>query len=136
VILSKHAILGFRIAGGVTSATLGLILLVGGYGEKSLALALLALGSFILCHTAVEHWFHAIRQRYEPPQDGGLREFASTFVATSGVILGLLAVFGDNGLATPLTLKVGVVALVSDILIGTVLVALLLASPGPTDQRA
>ena len=50
------------------------------------------------------------------------------------MILGLLAVFGDKTPKTPLTIKVGVVALVSDILIGIVLVGLLLAAPADDDS--
>lgn len=138
--LSKRGILSFRFAGGIVGTILGLVCLIWGYGEKPLALALLALGIFILCHTGVESWFHSVRQDYETADQGeqvsGFREFASAFVATSGVILGLLAVFGDKTLKAPFTIKIGVVALVSDILIGTVLVGLLLASPGPNDQRA
>jgi hypothetical protein len=134
--LSKRGIVVFRIAGGIAGLTVGLVLLIGGYSEKSLALALTALGSFILGHAVVEMTYHAVIQEYADSDVGGLRDFASAFVATSGVILGLLAVFGDKTLKTPFTIKVGVVALVSDILIGTVLVGLLLGAPADSDQRA
>jgi hypothetical protein len=139
-VLSKRGILFFRFAGGIVSAILGLVCLIWGNGERPLAVALLALGIFILCHTGVESWFHSIRVDYaaadEAEQVSGFRDFASAFVATSGVILGLLAVFGDTTLKSPFTIKVAVIALVSDILIGTVLIGLLLASPAPNDQPA
>jgi hypothetical protein len=70
----------------------------------------------------------------EPQPTGGLREFASAFVSTSGVILGLLAVFGERSFS--LTIKVAVGALVADILVGIVLVGLLLSAPDPEDQRS
>jgi hypothetical protein len=135
-VLTKNGILAFRIAGGAMALVLGLVLLLGGYGEKPLGLALTALGGFIFCHTAVETAYHRIVATFASSDEGGLREFASAFVATSGVILGLLAVFGDSTQTSPLTIKVGVVALVSDILVGTVLVGLLLAAPSDDDQRA
>jgi len=136
IVLSKWAILVFRLAGGVTALILGLLLWSGGYGERALAIALVVLGAFIICHAIVETAYHAIVEIYATSDVSGLREFASAFIATSGVILGLLAVFGDKTPKTPLTIKVGVVALVSDILIGTVLVGLLLAAPADSDQRA
>jgi hypothetical protein len=134
--LSKKGILVFRVVGGFAGLVLGLVLLSGSYGEKPLALALTALGAFILCHAVVESTYHRIVKTYGESDVGGMREFASAFIATSGVILGLLAVFGENTPGAPFTIKVGVVALVSDILIGTVLVGLLLAAPADSDQRA
>lgn len=138
-ILSKRGILAFRLAGGSSSAILGVVALAGHHGERPLAVALLVLGLFVISHTGVESWFHAIRKPH--PDDGdngiaGFRDFASAFMATSGVILGLLAVFGDKTARSPFTIKIGVVALVADILIGVVLIGLLLASPASSDQRA
>jgi hypothetical protein len=121
--------------GGGAALILGIVLLGGDHGERALALALVALGAFILVHLFVEEGYHAIVDNYGDSDGGGLRDFASAFVATSGVILGLLAVFGDKTLKTPFTIKVGVVALVSDILVGTVLIGLLLAAP-VDDQSA
>lgn len=135
-VLSKWGILTFRLSGGVGALVLGLVLLLGHYGEKPLALTVTALGAFIFCHAVVETIYHAVVRDYADSDVGGLRDFASAFVATSGVILGLLAVFGDKTPSAPFTIKVGVVALVSDILIGTVLVGLLLAAPADSDQRA
>jgi hypothetical protein len=91
------------------------------------------LGLFILSHLGVDELLQKVRTEYEST-DGGLREFASSFVSTSGIILGLLAVFGGHTFS--LTLKVGIAALVADILVGTVLVGLLLAGPASNDQRA
>jgi hypothetical protein len=135
-VLSKWGIRIFRFLGGAAALIVGIVLLHWSLGEKALALALTALGAFILCHLAVEESYHKIVESYGESDEGGLREFASAFVATSGVILGLLAVFGDKTTKTPFTIKVSVVALVSDILIGTVLVGLLLAPPADADQRA
>jgi hypothetical protein len=136
-LLSKDGIITFRLLGGVTSLVFGLVLLIRGIGEKPLAIALTALGAFILFHAIVEYSYHAIvGGMYGTADEAGLREFASTFIATSGVILGLLAVFGDTMPKSPLTIKVGVGALVTDILIGTVLVGLLLAPAAPGNQRA
>jgi hypothetical protein len=132
-VLSKTGILIFRIIGGLASTLVGAVFLATGHTEKPLGIALLAVGGFILFHLAIESWFQSIRQDYEPADDGGLRDFAAAFVSTSGVILGLLAVFGDTPFS--LTLKVGIVALVTDILVGTVLVGLLLAGAAATDQR-
>jgi ABC-type sugar transport system permease subunit len=135
-VLTKGGILGFRIVGGLTSLVIGAVLLGIGYSETALSVALLALGGFVLFHLVTEAWFLSVRENkdYAPADDSGLREFAAAFVSTSGVILGLLAVFGDKPFS--LTLKVGIVALVTDILVGTVLVGLLLAGAASTDQKA
>lgn len=121
----------FRILVGIASTICGLVFLADGLTETPLGVAVLVLGLFILCHYAVEARFMHVRQAYNPPADSGLRDFASTFIATSGVILGLLKVFGDKqGSLTP-TLTVGVVALAADILVGFVLLGLLLAGADP-----
>jgi len=107
-ILSKHGILFFRLAGGISAAILGVVALIGHHGEKPLALALLVLGLFVLSHTGIESWFHAIRKPHSNDEDDGVsgfREFASAFMATSGVILGLLAVFGDKTASAPFTVR-------------------------------
>jgi hypothetical protein len=135
-VLTSAAIYWFRILSGIASSVIGLILLEGDHGEKPLALALFALGVFILAHAVIEYAFHRIKEPYDPPEDSGFRDFASAFIATSSVILGLLAVFGEQNPSFPLTIKVGVAALVSDILVGTVLVGLLLAGVKSSDQPA
>jgi hypothetical protein len=78
--------------------------------KKPLAIAITVPGAFILCHTVVETTYHGVVQTYADSDIGGLRDFASAFVATSGVILGLLAVFGDKTPKAPFTIKVGVIA--------------------------
>lgn len=120
-----------RLVVGIASTISGVVLLATGFTETPLGVAVLVLGLFILCHFVIEAWFMHVRRDYDPPPDNGMREFASTFIATSGVILGLLALFGDErGTLTP-TIKVGIVALATDILVGLVLLGLLLAGADP-----
>ena len=120
-----------RLLVGIASTIAGAVLLATGVTETPLGVAVLVLGLFILGHFAIEAWFMHVRRDYDPPADSGMRDFASTFIATSGVILGLLALFGDErGSLTP-TIKVGIVALATDILVGLVLLGLLLAGADP-----
>ena len=132
--LTASGIRIFRIAGAKVSLIAGLVIIATGDPAVSLGVAVLLLGCFIGGHAWIDYTFQRIRQDYNPPQDSGLRDFASAFVSTSGVILGLLAVFGDHPFS--LTIKVGIAALVSDIMVGIVLVGLLLAGAAPDDQRA
>jgi hypothetical protein len=122
---------GFRIVVGLATVICGFVFLECGLTEKPLGVAVLVLGGFILFHWGVEALFMHVRSDYNPPVDSGMRDFASSFIATSGVILGLLALFGDKGVKLTSTLKVGVVALAADILLGLVLVGLLLAGADP-----
>jgi hypothetical protein len=122
----------FRYIAAGIGAVGGVVVLMAGQ-ETALGIALLILSLFIVTHCEVEAAFQHVRTGFEPPAEGGMREFASSFIATSGVVLGLLAVFGDHPFST--TIKVGIGALVSDILLGFVLIALLLSGPAPDDTR-
>jgi hypothetical protein len=131
----------FRLGAGIASLGTGIALLAGHYGERPLGIAVITLGGFILCHFAVERYFWSVRAEFDPPADTGMRDLASTFVATSGVVLGLLTLFGDKTStkqsdAFTLTLKVGSTSLAAAILIGLVLIGLLLMGAKPDDQRA
>jgi hypothetical protein len=123
-----------RVAAGLVGILVGALELTASHPNHSLGVAVLALGAFILGHVGLEHLFQSVASTLTAPLDGGMRDFAASFIATSGVILGLLSVFGEKSL--PETLKIGIVALVADILIGTVLVGLLLAGPSDSDQPA
>ncbi len=123
-----------RVAAGVLGILVGILVLTASHPNHSLGVAVLALGAFILGHVGLERLFRSVATELTEPPEGGMRDFAASFIATSGVILGLLSVFGEKSL--PETLKIGVVALVADILIGTVLVGLLLAGPSDSDQPA
>lgn len=112
----------------------GVVLIASPRVDDPLGLALVLVGAFIVAHLSTEEYFHRIRKEFEATPDTGLRDFASAFVSTSGVILGLLAVFGDQEFS--LTIKVGIGALVADILIGVVLIGLLLAGASNDDQEA
>lgn len=123
---------------GIISGVLGIAFLTLCSIETPLGVAVLVLGVFIVAHLVIEAGFMSVRSDYTPPVDSGMRDFASTFIATSGVILGLLALFGDKpGSLTP-TIKVGIAALAADILTGLVLLGLLLsgADPGNGDREA
>lgn len=135
--------------GGI-GACVGSVVALVGHDDPSLGIAGLALAVFIFGHLAIEHRYLALRKAFQPAHDGdpdtlvtgtddrqpveGLREFASAFVSTSGVILGLLAVFGADDLSV--TIKVGIGALVTDILVGTMLVGLVISAPDSADQRS
>lgn len=119
----------FRLVVGVVVGVVGLWFVFGHATETPLGVATLVLGLFILVHWVVEDCFMRVRQPYDSPADTGLQDFASSFIATSAVILGLLALFGDDPLTT--TMKVGIAALVADILVGLVLVGLVLAGAEP-----
>ena len=123
----------FRIVVGIASAVCGAYLLFIHTGStgKPLGLALLVLGLFIVSHWGLEAYFMHVRRDYTPPADSGMRDLASSFIATSGVILGLLVLFGNRGVTVTLTLRVGIAALAADILLGLVLVGLLLAGADP-----
>ena len=132
-VLTAKAVNRFRVVLACTSLFAGGLVLDIGPAD-SLGIALLLLGAFMLLHFLIEHLFQSVRQSYEPPPDSGMRDFASSFVATSGVILGLLAIFASHPFSV--TIKVGIGALVVDILVGVILVGLLLAGASPDDQRA
>jgi hypothetical protein len=121
----------FRIGAGIASAIAGVVLLATGWTETPLGIAVLVLGLFILAHWGVEAWFMSVRSDYDPPADSGMREFAATFIGTSGVVLGLLSLFHDREGELSQTLKVGIVSLTADILVGVVLLGLLLAGADP-----
>jgi hypothetical protein len=144
-VLTADGIFRFRILGGCVACLGGLVGLAA-HDDPSLGVAGLVLAAFILAHLTIEHHYQQLRDQFaKTPQASaasgghgqpvdGLREFASAFVSTSGVILGLLAVFGDGDLS--LTIKVGIGALVIDILVGTVLVGLVISAPDSADQRS
>ena len=133
-VLTAEGIRKFRRLAGGAAIFAGAVIIAATRADEPLGVALLLVGAFILAHLSIEEHFHEIRQDFEAKPDTGLREFASAFVSTSGVILGLLAVFGDKEFS--LTIKVGIGALVADILVGVVLIGLLLAGANENDQRA
>lgn len=118
-----------RVAAGVAAVIVGVLL-----SNSSLSVAVLVLGIFIIVHAMLDSAFQAVRNDFSPEADSGMRDFAASFVATSGVILGLLSAFGDKPFSQ--TVRVGIIALVADILVGTVLVGLLLAGADEDDQPA
>lgn len=137
-----------RLFVAAASGTAGLLLLVCGAAESALGIALLALAAFTLFHFVVEDRFLKARNpAYVASEEGGMRELATTFVATAGVVLGLLTVFAERSGTITTTVKVGTAALAATILLGIVLLGLLLvgAEPGqaatetqaevPTDQH-
>jgi hypothetical protein len=134
LVLSADDIRKFRRLGGSVVIFAGAVIIAASRADEPLGVALLLVGAFILAHLGIEEHFHQLREDFEAKPDAGLREFASAFVSTSGVILGLLAVFGDKEFS--LTIKVGIGALVADILVGVVLIGLLLAGASDDDQPA
>jgi hypothetical protein len=152
-VLTAKGLQSFRFFCGALAILGGLILVVPSDRTRPLGVSLLLLGAFILGHLQVERAYQRTRLRFQPPANGGagggnrswladtesqtdegLRDFAAAFIATSGVILGLLTVFGEK--AFSLTIKVGIGALVADILIGFVLGGLVLAAPDHDDQMS
>lgn len=118
-----------RLIVGVASLVLGIWVLSG----KAVSLAVILFGAATLGHALIDEALQSLREdkTYSPPDaTSGMRDFASAFVTTSGVILGLLAVFGDHKFSQ--VTELGIWALVVDILVGTVLVGLLLAAPAET----
>jgi hypothetical protein len=134
-VFSRGKILNwFRLLVGLASIVLGIF----AFGSNhSLRLAVLLFGIFAVFYAALDAAFQAVRvdKDYIPADyENGLREFAASFVATSGVILGLLSVFGEHKWSD--TVKVGVIALTVDILVGIALVALLLAGAKDNEVAA
>jgi hypothetical protein len=88
--------------------------------DPSLRTAIIILSVFILIELGVD---------LQTPFGAGWKEkqlyesIAATMIGASGIILGLLAVFGQNTLTT--TAKVGTVSLVVDILCGLILLPLI-----------
>jgi hypothetical protein len=128
----------FRRAGGAALLAAGIIVAIVADADRPLGISLVVTGVFVLAHLATETAFHGRGIDYDLTADAhaGMREFAAAFTSTSGVILGLLAVFGDSEGGFSLTVKVGIGALAADILLGIVLVGLLLAAPKTSDQDA
>ena len=135
--------------GGI-GACVGSVVALVAHDDASLGIAGLVLAVFIFGHLTVEYRYQEVRKAFRPVREGqpqtlvtgndglqpveGLREFASAFVSTSGVILGLLAVFGEDHLSV--TVKVGIGALITDILVGAMLVGLVISAPDSADQRS
>jgi hypothetical protein len=148
-VLTASGVFKFRIIGGCAACLGGLVALAA-HDDPSLGVAGLVLAVFIFGHLTIENRYQELLNQFQPSTqsdpdgvatsggDGqpveGLRDFASAFVSTSGVILGLLAVFSDGDLSV--TTKVGIGALVTDILVGTVLVGLVISAPDSADQRS
>ncbi|HXF00120.1 MAG TPA: hypothetical protein VN458_07220 [Solirubrobacterales bacterium] len=137
--LAARGIYYFRLLVGAAAVLGGIVVLAASGDNESLGLAVLLWGVFILGHLGIETLYQRVRGQYDSvgqqlQPTSGLREFAIAFPSTSGVILGLVAVFGSEDFS--LTTKVGIGALVADILVGLVLVGLVIAAPDSGDQRS
>ena len=101
--------------------------------ERSLALACLLLGLFILGHYFLDQTFQTLKT-IPVGAEPALQPFATSLVSTSAVVLGLLSALSSRGFST--TAKVGVVSLTLDVLVGIALVGLLLAGFRSADRGA
>jgi hypothetical protein len=130
--LTAHGVRCLRMVAAIIPSVAGVVLLIAQVDPVALAVSLIVFGVFVFGHRWLDYKFQALRSMAAPASDQtGLRDFAATLVGTSGVILGLLAVFGKQPF--DLTIRFGIAALVAGILIAIVLVGLLLAGADPAD---
>jgi hypothetical protein len=115
----------------------GITLLASHVGERPLDIAVLLVGAFAAFHFAVEALWSGLpgtpsgEADTAPDLAAAFRDAAVVYISTPGVVLGLLAVFGEHLRRT--TLHVASISLAVTILAGIVLHGLLVYGT-PKDQ--
>jgi hypothetical protein len=127
-----------RAAFSLVALGVGIGLLVSHAVEHPLALAVLLVGVFAAAHLLLERTWSTLPEveasngAVGSELAGAFRDTATIYISTPGVVLGLLAVFGDHLRRT--TLHVASIALAVTILAGIVLHGLLVY--GTPDDEA